>query len=114
MAKIQTYEWKCDAPGCSKVHSTSDPSARYIDVPPGWAEISVTELNEEDKETPDCTCACHEDEEDDEGNNLAGHETYDCEVCPEDREWVMSATLCEMHYKKFTLDYQLPRLEEPE
>jgi hypothetical protein len=111
MAKNQSFEWSCDVPVCSASHSSSDESARYMKVPPGWAEISVTELNEDEPEAPECLCKCHEEEEDDEGDNVAGHETYDCENCPEDQDWTMSMILCELHYKKFAIDYRLPRAD---
>jgi hypothetical protein len=112
MAKTQNFKWNCDAPSCYASHESSDEIARSMGTPPGWAEISVTELNEEEEKTPDCTCKCHEEEEDDEGDNVAGHEIYDCEVCPEEQNWEMSMTLCPMHFTKFSLDYNLPRSGE--
>ena len=109
MAKVQSYQWTCDIPGCVNVYLSSDPDDKYVDIPPNWAEISVTGLNEKVVDIPDCTCKCHDEDEDDEGDNIAGHEVYDCEVCPENPDWVMSLILCELHYKKFTLDYTIPR-----
>ena len=110
MAKVQSYAWACDVLLCANVYTSSDPDLRHMDVPPDWAEISITALPESNPaDLPDCTCKCHDEDEDDEGDNIAGHEVYDCEVCPEDQDWVMHMTLCPLHLKKFSLDYGIPR-----
>lgn len=116
MAKIPIYRWVCDGPMCLNKFEDNSDMGRYISIPEGWAEISITQINEEEMETPDCTCKCHDDEyeEDEYGDdvNVAGHENYECEVCPEDKEWVMSSTLCPNCYSKFQMQWNLPREEK--
>lgn len=109
MPKIPIYEWQCDTPSCSNKYEDRDNNARYMSIPPGWAEISITEINEDEEE---CSCKCHDEDCDDDGDNVAGHETYDCEVCPEDTDWQMAGTYCPACYSKFRLSFGIPRREE--
>jgi hypothetical protein len=78
----------------------------YWDVPPGWIEITITGIHED----AECKCKCQEEISDDDGDNVAGHESYDCEcdVCePPDNE--MTGVYCESCAKKFQMMFGLPR-----
>jgi hypothetical protein len=107
MAKNSNYVWSCDAPGCDNAYQTTELAAAYWDCPPDWAVVGVIETHGDESE---CACKCHEEEYDDEGDNLAGHEDYECEVCPDEDDNIWASTICPEHYAKFKLLNGLPRL----
>jgi hypothetical protein len=107
MAKVVTQIWSCDGPGCSAEYKAKeDDDSRYWSVPPGWIELAITSINEDEQE---CLCKCHEEDCDDDGDNVAGHESYDCEVCPDEDDYEMSGTYCESCAKKFQMMFGLPK-----
>lgn len=99
----------CDE--CGAQENTVMEDARYVpddEIPEGWGFVTVS-LNVEDV----CKCKCHDDEheEDEDGDmvNVAGHEDYDCEVCPEDNDERWAATLCTRCIRKTMAMLKLPK-----
>jgi hypothetical protein len=106
MAKVPVYVWECDSSNCNAKYENRDQMAAYMSIPPGWAEVTITDLNEEEEE---CLCKCHEEEMDDDDDNVAGHESYNCEECPDEDDWHMEMTICPTCYQRFKMMWNLPR-----
>lgn len=108
MARQVMIQHTCEE--CGTQDNTTVENARYIsddEIPQGWGFITIS-LNEEET----CKCKCHDEVMDDDGDNVVGHEDYDCEVCPEDDDERWVATLCNRCIRKAMATLKLPKRKE--
>jgi hypothetical protein len=80
MGKKHSIVYTCDAVRCGQV--AENPENNYT-PPDGWSAMNLTIYEEQ----IDCTCECHDEVQNDEGENVAGHEDWDCDDCPASDEY---------------------------